>query len=75
MTSVRFLAGAVIFSLRHGVHTGCGTRPTPYVLGTGGSFSTVKRPGREADHSSLTSTESKNVWSCTSVPQYVLMWH
>jgi len=31
----------------------------------------VKQPGREADHSSLSSAEVKNVWSYTSTPQYV----
>jgi hypothetical protein len=28
----------------------------------------VKRPGREADHSRLSSAEVKNAWSCTSTP-------
>jgi hypothetical protein len=33
----------------------------------------VKRPGREADHSSPSSAEVKNAWSYTSTPQYVFM--
>jgi hypothetical protein len=33
----------------------------------------VKRPGREADHSPLSSAEVKNASSCTSTPQYVLV--
>jgi hypothetical protein len=33
----------------------------------------VKRPVREADHSSPSSTEVKNAWSYTSTPQYVFM--
>jgi hypothetical protein len=28
----------------------------------------VKRPGREADHSSLSRAEVKNAWSCTPTP-------
>jgi hypothetical protein len=32
-----------------------------------------KRPGREADHSSPSSTDVKIAWSCTSTPQYVFM--
>jgi hypothetical protein len=33
----------------------------------------VKLPGREADHSPLSSAEVKNEWSYTSTPQYVFM--
>jgi hypothetical protein len=33
----------------------------------------VKRPGREADHSSLSTAEVKNEWSYTSITQYVFM--
>jgi hypothetical protein len=33
----------------------------------------VKRPGREADHSSVSSAEVKNRWSHTSTHKYVLM--
>jgi hypothetical protein len=33
---------------------------------TGGSFSGVKRPGREANHSPQSRVEVKNEWSCTS---------
>jgi hypothetical protein len=28
----------------------------------------VKPPAREADHSPLSKTEVKNLWSCTSIP-------
>jgi hypothetical protein len=40
-----------------------------------GAFSLgVKRPGREADHSSASSAErSRNAWSYISTPQYVFM--
>jgi hypothetical protein len=33
----------------------------------------VKRPGREADHSTPYSAEVKNVWSYTSTAPYVFM--
>jgi hypothetical protein len=33
----------------------------------------VKRPGRDADHSSPSSAEVKNAWSYTSTPQYVFI--
>jgi hypothetical protein len=33
----------------------------------------VKRPGREGDHSPLSSAEVKNAWSYTSTPQYGFM--
>jgi hypothetical protein len=42
-------------------------------MGTGGSFSGAKRPGREADHSHPTSVEVKNTWIYTSTPPYVFM--
>jgi hypothetical protein len=32
-----------------------------------GSFPVVKRPGREADHSPLSSAEDMNEWRCTSI--------
>jgi hypothetical protein len=36
----------------------------------------VKRPGREADHSSPSSAEVNNAWSYTSTPPYVFMaWY
>jgi hypothetical protein len=37
-------------------------------VGTRGSF-----PGGKADHSSPSSAEVKNAWSCTSTPPYVFM--
>jgi hypothetical protein len=39
-----------------------------------GNFSLrLKRPGREADHSSLSSDKTENAWTYTSTPQYVFM--
>jgi hypothetical protein len=41
-------------------------------MGSGDSFPGVERPGREADHSPLPSTEVKNAWSYTSTPSILL---
>jgi hypothetical protein len=57
---VRFPAGAGNFSLHHRcVQNSSGAHPASYPMGTRGSFPGVKRPGREADHSSPSSTEVK----------------
>jgi hypothetical protein len=50
---VRFPAGAGNFSLQHRIQNGCGANPASYPMGTRGSFPGVKRPGREADHTSI----------------------
>jgi hypothetical protein len=52
------------------VPTGSGVHPTSYPMGTGGSSSRIKRPGREADHSPPTSAEVKKTWIYTSTPTY-----
>jgi hypothetical protein len=56
---VRFPAGAGNFSLHHRVQNGYGDLPASYPTGTRGSFSGVKRPGREADYSPPSSAEVK----------------
>jgi hypothetical protein len=56
---VRFPAGAGNFSLHHRVQNGCGAHLASYPVGTRGSFPGVKRPGREAGHSSPSSAEVK----------------
>jgi hypothetical protein len=38
-----------------------------------GSFSGVKRPGRETDHSPPASSEIKKMWVYTSPPPYTFM--
>jgi hypothetical protein len=48
------------------VHTSSGAHPTPYPMGTRGSFPGVKWTGRETDHSPPTS--AKNTWICISTP-------
>jgi hypothetical protein len=69
---VQVPVGSRIFSSpcrpdRSGVH------PTSYPMGTGGSFPGVKRPGREADHSTPVSAEVKKMWIYTSTPTNAFM--
>jgi hypothetical protein len=59
MIGVRFPAEAGNSSLRHPVQIGSGAHPVSCPMGTRGSFPGVKRPGREADHSSPSSVEVK----------------
>jgi hypothetical protein len=56
-SGVRVPTGAGNFSLHHRVQTGSGAHQASYPVGNRGSFPGVKRPGREADHSSLSSVE------------------
>jgi len=45
-------------------------------MDTGIPFPGVKRPGREADYSPLTTAEAKSAWSYTSAPAYpVMVWY
>jgi hypothetical protein len=55
----RFPAEAGNFSLHHRFQNGCGAHPASYPTGTRGSFSGVKRPGREAVHSLPSSADVK----------------
>jgi hypothetical protein len=49
-----------VFSSHLYVQTGSGAHPTPYTVGTGGSFCGGKaRQGRDADHSLPSSAEVK----------------
>jgi hypothetical protein len=59
MIGFRFHTGAGKFSLHYHVQTGSGAHPASYPMGTRGSFLGIKRPGREADHSSPSSVEVK----------------
>jgi hypothetical protein len=68
MIGFRFPAGAGNFSLRHHVHTGSEAQPASYSMGSRGCFLGVKRPGREADHSTPSSAEVNNAWSYASIP-------
>jgi hypothetical protein len=58
---VRSPAGATDFSSSLCVHTGSGAHPASCPMGTGGPFPGGKaRPGRDADHSPLSSAEVVN---------------
>jgi hypothetical protein len=65
---VPFPAVAGNFSLHHSVQNGSGAHPASYPMSARGFSLRVKRPGREADHSPLSSAEVKNEWSYTSTP-------
>jgi hypothetical protein len=47
--------------------------PIERVLGGGGTFPGVKRPGPEAEYSLTTKAEVKKTWIYTSTPSYVYM--
>jgi hypothetical protein len=58
---VRFPAGAKDFSSSLCVQTGSGAHPASYPIGIGGPTPGGKaRPGRDADHSPLSSAEVVN---------------
>jgi hypothetical protein len=58
---VRSPTGTEDFSSSPCVQTGSGAHPGSYTMGTGGSFPGGEaRPGRDADHSPLSSAEVKN---------------
>jgi hypothetical protein len=59
--SVRFSAGVGNFTLHHRVQNGSGAHPGSYPMGSGGGG--IKRPGREPDHSILSSAKVENAWS------------
>jgi hypothetical protein len=46
----------------HVVYTGSGADSVSYTMGIGSSFSGVKRPRRESDHSPSSDAEVKNTW-------------
>jgi hypothetical protein len=60
-TGVRSPAGTEDFSFNLCVQTGSEAHPASCTMGTGGPFPLGKtRPGRDADHSPLSSAEVKN---------------
>jgi hypothetical protein len=77
----RLRAGRSGFYFRHGLGFCLFATASRLALGSteppirvpGGPFPGVKRPGRETDHSSPSSTEVWNARSYTSTPPYVFM--
>jgi hypothetical protein len=70
---VQFPARTGIFSLRHRVQTDAGAHPTSYEMVPGAFSQGVKQPGREVKNSPSSNSEVKNIWSYTSIPQYVFI--
>ena len=68
-----FPAGVRDLSLLQTSHSGSGGHLTSYSTATGCSFPGVKRPGREADHSSPFSTEV-HLPSWSAVSQLFFLW-
>jgi hypothetical protein len=65
---VRCLQSSQEFSVLHVVQTGSRVHPTPFPMGTVGSFRGVNRSGREADQSPPVSTEVKKYGSIHPLP-------
>jgi hypothetical protein len=75
-TTIRFSAGGGNFSLRHLAQTGSGAHPACYPMDTGALSLGVKRPECEAEHSSPSNADIKNVLSYNSTTPYVFMaWY
>jgi hypothetical protein len=70
---VRFPAGVGNFSIHHRIQNGSGAHPPSYAMGIRGSFPGVKRPGREADHSTPSSAEVKECVELYLHSQYAFM--
>jgi hypothetical protein len=72
---IQFSAGAENFSLHHRVQNGSAAHPVSFPMGSGPGALTLrlKRTGREADHSPPSSSEVKNAWGYTCIPQYAFM--
>jgi hypothetical protein len=68
-----FSAEAGNFSLHRRVQNGSGDLPASYPVGKVAISLGLKRPGREADHSSPSRVEVKNTCRYTSTPPYVFM--
>jgi hypothetical protein len=69
---VLFPAGVKNFYLFQSVQTCSLAHPSSSSANKSGSFLGVKRPGREVDHSPLSSDEAKNEWSYISTPPIYL---
>jgi hypothetical protein len=65
--------GLGIFLFTTAFRTTLGPTQPPIQWVPGALSLRVKRPGREADHSLLSSAESMNAWSYTSTLQYAFM--
>jgi hypothetical protein len=76
MIGVRFRTGAGNFSLIHRyVQTGCGARSASCPVGTGGSFSGVKRAEHEADSSPPSIADVKKCVELYLHSSNISSWH
>jgi hypothetical protein len=64
----QFPVGARTFSLLHNVQTSSRAHTATYIMGTRHCFTRVKWPGREADHSPLSSAEVDNGGTIPPLP-------
>jgi hypothetical protein len=72
-SGVRFPARGRGFNVLRKSQTGREDHPASCSMDTGDFFlPRVKRPGREVNHSRLSSTDVMNEWSCTSTPPIYL---
>jgi hypothetical protein len=62
------IPGRGSFSPFHRVQIGPGAHPISYPMGTGDSFSGIKRPGHEADYSPPSSAVVKNGGAISPLP-------
>jgi hypothetical protein len=69
---VRVPVGSIVFSSPHRPDRLWG-HPASYPMSTVGSFSGIKRQGREVDHSLPTSAEVKKMWIYTSIAPNAFM--
>jgi hypothetical protein len=67
-SGVRIPEGPENFSLQDRVQTESGGHPASYPMDIRALSLRIKWPGRETDHSLLSSIKAKNAWSYTSSP-------
>jgi hypothetical protein len=70
---IRLLVFLQDSSLLHSVHSSSEAHPAFYTRGTGALFPGIKRQGREANHSPLSSAEVKNARAIPPLP-HVSSW-
>jgi hypothetical protein len=69
MAVVEFSAKEINFSFFHVVQIGSAAHRASYTMGTGGYFSKIKRPGREADRLPSSDAEVNNGGAIPPFPQ------
>jgi hypothetical protein len=67
-TGVRFPMGTRDISPPHSIQSSSGVHPPSYLMGTRGLSQVIKRLGRKADHSLISSANVKNDGNITPLP-------